>query len=123
MVLLYPVISMNKDIAHMGSRQQLLGNNPSDGLVQLYSNELQVTDQTPPTFIAHSKTDTTVKVVNSQLFYEALQAHHVPSELLVLETGRHGWGLAPKNPELAVWKDKCLAWMTAQHLIPPDPAH
>jgi len=117
LVLLYPVISMTADIAHGGSRKQLLGDNPSDELVNLYSNELQVTDQTPPTFIAHSKPDKTVKIVNSERFYEALQPHHVPSELVELETGGHGWGLAPKNPELAVWKEKCLAWMAGQHLL------
>jgi acetyl esterase/lipase len=117
LLLLYPVISMNAQIAHGGSRTQLLGENPSDDLVRLYSNELQVTDQTPPTFIAHSKPDKTVKIANSERFYEALQQHHVPSELIELETGGHGWGLAPKNPELSVWKEKCLAWMASQHLL------
>lgn len=122
MVLVYPVISMYKPIAHAGSRKSLLGDNPSDTLVEQFSNELQVTDQTPPAFITHSRTDTTVKVVNSEIFYDALKAHKVPAELLVLDTGRHGWGLAPKNPELAVWKEKCLAWMMTQRLIPADAA-
>jgi acetyl esterase/lipase len=117
MILCYPVISMKEPIAHAGSRKCLLGDNPTDALVEKWSNEMQVTDQTPPAFIVHSKTDTTVKVINSELFYQAMQAHHIPSELLVLETGRHGWGLAPKNPELAVWKEKCLDWMNRQRLL------
>jgi acetyl esterase/lipase len=117
LVLLYPVISMDAEIAHATSRKQLIGDNPSEELIRLYSNELQVTDQTPPTFIAHSKPDKTVKIVNSERFYAALQQHHVPSELLELETGSHGWGLAPHNPELAIWTDKCLAWMDKQQLL------
>lgn len=118
MVLLYPVISMKPPVAHAGSRKSLLGDNPPEALVELFSNQTQVTARTPPAFIAHSKTDPTVNVTNSELFYQALQGQHVPSELLLLETGRHGWGLAPKNPELSVWKQKCIDWMTRQHLLP-----
>jgi len=120
MVLLYPVISMDATIAHAGSRKALLGDSPSDGLVKSWSNELQVTDQTPPTFIAHSKTDKTVKIINSERFYDALQQHHVPSELVEFETGSHGWGLAPNDPKLSVWTEKCLAWMRKQGYIPSE---
>ncbi len=77
LVLLYPVISMKQEIAHAGSRKYLLGDNPSDDLVTSLSNELQVTPQTPPTFLAASKTDPTVKVINSELFYQALQKANV----------------------------------------------
>lgn len=111
LVLLYPVISMKTPIAHSGSRHFLLGDTPSDDLVESLSNEMQVTAQTPPTFLAASKTDPTVKIINSELFYQALQKNSVPSQLVEFDTGGHGWGLAPKTPELAVWKDKCLTWL------------
>lgn len=111
LVLLYPVISMKADIAHGGSRTNLLGKNPSDTLVESLSNETQVSDQTPPTFIAHSKTDPTVKVVNSELFYAVLQKHGVTSEILLLPTGGHGWGLSMKDPAIGIWKEKCLAFL------------
>jgi acetyl esterase/lipase len=120
LVLLYPVISMKQEIAHAGSRHFLLGDIPSDELVQSLSNETQVTAQTPPTFLAASKTDPTVKIINSELFYQALQKAGVPSQLVEFNTGGHGWGLAPNNPELAVWKDTCLTWMNERGFMSPS---
>ena len=77
MVLCYPVISMSKNIMHAGSRNNLIGNTPADDLAKLYSNELQVTKQTPPTFLVHANDDRAVPVENSLLFYQALKDNGV----------------------------------------------
>ena len=114
MLLVYPVITMRAGITHPGSRHILLGDHPPEKLVDLYSNESQVTADTPPAFIVHSRPDQTVPIKNSELFAEALKSHKVPVELLILPTGGHGWGLAKNDPAVAVWADKCLAWMAGR---------
>ena len=79
MLLAYPVVTMNKDLTHKGSRDNLLGKNPSDELVKLYSNELQVNKQTPLTFIIHARDDGAVPIANSENLLEALQKNKVPA--------------------------------------------
>jgi acetyl esterase/lipase len=111
MILVYPVISMQKGTTHAGSRVNLLGRDPSDELVKLYSNELQVTAETPPTFLVHAGDDTTVPVKNSLLFYEALVAHKVPAELHVYPHGGHGFSLALKQGHLQDWAQACARWL------------
>lgn len=91
-ILLYPVISMNPELTHAGSRHNLLGDNPSAKLEKELSNDLQVNKKTPPAFIALSEDDRVVKPENSRLYYEALQARNIPAELKVYPTGGHGWG-------------------------------
>ncbi len=110
MILLYPVITMG-EFAHQGSKLNLLGENPTPDLVKQYSNELQVTKETPPTFIAHSVADSVVPIENSLLFAEALRKVRVPFELHLYEQGPHGFGLAPTNPVLASWTDRCADWL------------
>lgn len=97
-VLCYAVISMRPDLTHEGSRRNLLGENPSAALVDLLSNEKQVTDQTPPCFLWHTGEDDAVKVENALRFASALHAHKVPFDLHVYERGRHGIGLMDKSP-------------------------
>jgi acetyl esterase/lipase len=110
MVLLYPVISFSDSIGHTGSRESLIGKHPDPALVLAYSNERQVTAQTPPTFIIHAEDDETVPVLNSLNFYEALVRHGVPSELHVYPRGGHGWGLW--NPlSRDQWPDRLKEWM------------
>ena len=110
MILLYPVISFSDEIGHIGSRTNLLGKTPSADLIKLYSNELQVTAQTPPTFLMHAGDDESVKVANSLRFYEALNKNNVPAELFVFPKGGHGFGLInPTSPDR--WMDRCLDWM------------
>jgi dipeptidyl aminopeptidase/acylaminoacyl peptidase len=87
MILLYPVISFEDSIAHRGSRDNLIGLHPDAALVREYSNELQVTAQTPPTFLVHAGDDKTVPVANSLHFYEALQANGVPAEMHIYPKG------------------------------------
>lgn len=96
-ILCYAVITMGEH-THKGSRNNLLGENPDQSLIELLSNELQVTDQTPPCFIWHTWEDTAVDVENSLQFAAALRAHRVPFDLHVYQKGRHGIGLNDKSP-------------------------
>lgn len=110
MILLYPVITMG-EFTHAGSKKYLLGENPTPELIKLYSNELQVTKDTPPTFIFHTMTDATVPVENAMLFASALRKNGVPFEFHLYEQGPHGVGLAPANPYLASWAARCADWL------------
>ena len=111
MLLIYPVITMRGPFAHRGSRKNLIGDYADSTLVRSLSNELQVTRDTPPTFLVHSTDDTTVPVENSLLVYQALRAADVPAEMHVYEHGGHGYGLAPADPVLSAWTTACEAWM------------
>jgi len=117
MLLVYPVISMGPK-THRGSRTNLMGPNPPQELIDLLSNEKQVTEKTPPTFLVHSKTDTAVPVENSAMFYEALKANKVPAEFLELPTGAHGLGCG-KGELWAAWQEKCLLWLAGRGLAKP----
>ncbi len=110
MVLCYPVITFGV-FAHKGSKLNLLGENPDPKLVDLLSNELQVTKDTPPTFLFHTTTDGTVPVENSVMFYSALRKAGVPAELHIYERGPHGVGLAPNDPVLATWTSRLADWL------------
>lgn len=92
MMLLYPVITFG-DLAHKGSEYALIGQNAPQALVDLYSNEKQVTATTPPTFIVQAEDDRTVPVQNSLMFYEALLANKVKAEMHIYQAGGHGFGL------------------------------
>jgi acetyl esterase/lipase len=117
-ILIYPVISMG-DKTHQGSKNNLLGANPSKELVELFSNEKQVTDKTPPTFLAHAKDDTVVVPENAQMFYAALQAHKVPSKYLELPSGGHGLN-GYKGPIWDAWQEQSLAWLDELKLLQPS---
>ena len=117
-ILVYPVITMGP-LGHAWTRGNLLGPNPSPDLVKLYSNEQQVTDQTPPTFLAHAQDDTAVSPENSQMFYDALQAHHVPSVYLKLPSGGHGLD-GYKGPMWDAWQTESLKWLATLKFIPGE---
>jgi acetyl esterase/lipase len=110
LVLCYPVISFGT-FAHVGSRRNLLGDNPDPKVVENLSNELQVTKDTPPTFLFHTTTDATVPVENSVMFYSALRKAGVPAELHIYERGPHGVGLAPTDPVLSTWPARLADWL------------
>ena len=110
-ILIYPVISMDKNITHTGSRNNLIGNNPSDVMIKLYSNELQVTSNTPPTFLIHATDDDVVPVENSLLYYQALKKNKVSTEMHIYPTGGHGFGLANGNKSLETWSNLLIEWM------------
>lgn len=113
MVLVYPVISVSKPIMHAGSRNNLIGAKPDSSLAKLYSNELQVTKETPPTFLVHTTDDKTVPVENSLLFYQALKDNNVPVEMHIYPTGEHGFGLGVGTGYLESWTDRLVDWMRA----------
>ena len=117
MILCYPVVTMNKETTHSGSRTNLLGKNPSDDLVRLYSNELQVTKNTPPTFIVHSIDDKTVPIVNSENMLKALQEKNVPAELHKFDVGGHGFGMLKRGIPVDNWPDLLKTWLLANKLI------
>lgn len=110
LVLVYPVISMADSITHRGSRNNLIGNNPPADKVQAFSNELQVTPETPPTFLVHATDDKVVGVENSVYFYSALVRNKVPAELHVYERGGHGFGMQTSNPD-EHWMDRLENWL------------
>jgi len=113
-ILSYPVITMQDPYAHLGSRRNLLGDKPDPALTFLLSNELQVTAQTPPTFLFHTTEDQVVPVENSILFYLALRKAGVPVEMHIYQKGRHGVGLAQTDPILRSWPDHLSAWLQLQ---------
>jgi acetyl esterase/lipase len=111
-ILIYPVISMDKSVAHMGSRNNLIGKHPTDEMIKLYSNELQVTTNTPPSFIIHASDDDGVPVENSLFYYQALQKNNVPTEMHIYPKGGHGFGLANGNRSLESWPRLMIEWMS-----------
>ena len=110
MLLIYPVISFNDSIGHIGSRDNLIGKNPDQKLLHLFSNEEQVNAQTPPTFLVHASDDDGVNPENSIQFYQALLKNKVPAELHLYEHGGHGFGLH-NTTTTEDWFASCLAWL------------
>ncbi|WP_347157054.1 alpha/beta hydrolase [Pontibacter chitinilyticus] len=117
MLLLYPVISSDSSIWHKGSFQRLLGDNPSAEQLKNFSNELQVTPQTPPTFLVHASDDDVVPVENSIRFYEALLENKIPVEMHLYEHGGHGFGLN-NSTTTDEWFERCLNWLRSNDFIP-----
>ena len=113
MILMYPVISMSKTYMHQGSRNNLIGANPDSALAKYYSNDLQVTKETPPTFIVHATDDAGVPVENSLSFYQALKTNKVAAEMHIYPYGGHGFGLAVGKGYLNTWTDRCIDWLTS----------
>ena len=111
MALIYPVITFGK-FAHMGSRENLIGNNPSQQLIGLYSSEKQVTAATPPTFLVHAEDDNVVPVENTLMFYEALLKNKVKAEMHIYVSGGHGYGLYNSTTR-DYWFDRLKEWMDA----------
>lgn len=91
-VLFYPVITMDKAFTHMGSHDNLLGKDASPQLEELYSNEKQVTEDTPRAFIVFSDDDDVVPSINGVHYYLALKKNKVPASLYIYPSGGHGWG-------------------------------
>jgi acetyl esterase/lipase len=117
-VLCYPVITMGT-FTHQGSKENLLGKEPDAALIQLLSNELQVTRETPPCFIWHTWEDKAVKVENALQFAGALQKAGVPFDLHIYQQGRHGLGLADKPPfaNAHPWSRDLVFWLKAQGFV------
>jgi acetyl esterase/lipase len=118
MILIYPVISMG-EIGHAGSRKNLLGAEASPELIEKFSNEKQVTADTPPAFLAHAVDDKVVPLANSQLFADALKTKNVPVKLLELPSGGHGLN-GYKGPSWDAWQTQSIEWLVGLKLIPAE---
>jgi acetyl esterase/lipase len=112
-ILLYPVITMDASFTHAGSRRNLLGDNPSEEAIRRFSNNLQITEKTPPAFLVHSADDNGVPVKNSFVYYEGLLKYKIPSELHIFQKGGHGYGLAENRETQSAWPVLCLSWLKA----------
>lgn len=110
-VLFYPVISMKSGLTHTGSRKALLGTQPTQELIEKYSNELYVSAKTPPVFMVHCDDDAAVSPLNSVAFYQALKKHHVPAVLYILPTGGHGWGMRGSFAYYPEWTRLLEKWL------------
>ena len=117
LILGYPVITFEAGVTHAGSVRNLLGENPDPKLIELLSNELHVTPQTPPTFLFHTNADTGVLPENSVRFYLALRKAKVPAEMHVFENGPHGVGLALGDPALGQWPVLLTTWLRGRGLL------
>lgn len=111
MALGYPVITFVEESTHKGSKHNLLGENANAALVEHFSNELQVTAQTPPTLLVHAIDDKGVPVENSLLFFQALKDNDVPATMHIYPTGGHGFSLARDNNHLRGWTERLFEWM------------
>ena len=116
-VLVYPVISFNEQWGHMGSRENLMGKNHDLKLINFYSNELQVTTDTPPTFLILADDDQAVPPRNSIEFYKALKEKGVPAELHIFREGGHGFGMTKKDKPHDQWPMLLIDWMKAEKII------
>jgi len=117
MILGYPVVTMKKGLTHGESRKNLLGQNPSDEIVNLYSNELQVTKKTPPTFMVHAKNDNAVPIANSENLYKALILKKISAELQIYDLGGHGFGMRKSGIPADNWDETLKLWLKKQKLI------
>ncbi|BAV04659.1 Acetyl esterase/lipase [Filimonas lacunae] len=115
-MLIYPVITFSEKFTHKGSREGLIGKTPKPEMVTYFSNELQVTDATPPTFLVHAGDDKAVPVENSLSYYRALNDHHIPAELHVYPGGGHGFGMNNKTTA-DQWTDRLQNWLKGLKVI------
>lgn len=111
-VLLYPVVTLPPPWAHAGSRERLLGPNPSAARVAEFSLEQRARSGLPPFFLAHARDDKTVPVENSTMLATALQQAGIPVESFIVAMGGHGFALG-RGEESARWKDRFLHWLEA----------
>ncbi|MCX6260303.1 MAG: alpha/beta hydrolase [Bacteroidia bacterium] len=116
-LLIYPVVSFDTVITHRGTRNNLIGLNPDIKQVQRFSNELQITADTPPAFLVHSADDKAVPVMNSIGYFRGLQKNNIPVELHIFQKGGHGYGLSPNGGTESSWPGLCIKWLKAMGLI------
>lgn len=121
-VLCYPVIGFDKPYTHRGSQRNLLGSEPNPELVKFYSNEEQVSKETPPAFLWHTTADKAVPVENSIQFYLACKKNGVSASLHVFNQGRHGLGLGKSTPSVKAWPGLCMNWLHEEGFLPSKSA-
>jgi len=109
-ILIYPVISFDSTICHKGSRNNLIGAKATAEKTNFFSNELQVTKNTPPSFLVQAGDDGAVPVENSLRFYEACLKNKVPAEMHLYPKGGHGFGLNNKTTD-DNWMERLKNWI------------
>ncbi len=117
-LLIYPVISMDPAIAHIGSRDRLIGTQPSEADVRTYSPDQMVTADTPPTFLLFAEDDPVVPVENGIQFRAAMKTAGVEIETHLFAKGGHGFGLRrTEGLPVAAWPELLWRWMRARGLV------
>ena len=120
--LIYPVISFRETFTHSGSRSRLLGDDPGEELLDLYSSEVQVTEQTPPAFLV-STYDDRVRAEHILRYWEALRAMDVPAEMHIYEVGGHGYGIRDTGKPVSTWHHRLLEWLRERGLLTVGARH
>jgi len=110
-ILVYPVITFQDQYTHGGSRKNLLGEKPSQELIDRFSNEKNVNANTPPTFLVHAQDDLAVPVENSLLYYQALRANEVSASLHLYPSGGHGFAFGMGKGTVENWRLVLLDWI------------
>lgn len=116
MALIYPVITMDQKATHNGSRKALIGQNPSQSLINQYSNELHINANTPPAFIVHASDDLAVPIENSLLFYQSLIKQGIYTEMHIYPYGGHGFALALSKGHVQTWTARLIEWLNSLNL-------
>ena len=110
-ILIYPVITMEAETTHMGSREALIGKDANQALTDKFSSQKQVTKDTPPAFLAHALDDKLVPYANSVMYTDALRKNGVEAELHLYAKGDHGLQVKAPTDTQAFWHDACEKWM------------
>lgn len=116
-ILVYPVISMDDAITHKMSKSNLLGNSPSPELIEKYSNDKQITANTPPTFIIHAMDDKSVVVENGINYFLSLKKNNVPCEAHFYITGKHGFGMGRAGTTSFNWTKQLEDWLRINNYL------
>jgi acetyl esterase/lipase len=116
-LLIYPVITFDASFTHMGSRNNLIGNDASAEAVKHFSNELQINEKTPPAFLVHSADDKVVPVKNSIVYFDGLNKFSIPVEMHIFQKGGHGYGLSTGKGTQASWPQLCISWLKANSFL------
>jgi acetyl esterase/lipase len=110
-VLGYPVITLEGDAAHAGSRTALLGASPDARLLQENSLQHHVATTIPPTFLFHGSADQTVPVANSLMFFNEVQKFNKQSELHIYQSSIHGIGMTQGQGTMSSWTQALELWL------------
>ena len=120
MLLFYPVVTMG-EYTHKGSRDNLLGNQKNNAdLIALYSNELQVSEDTPPALFLLSDDDKSVPPANSIQMYSVMKEKGISSSMYIFPEGGHGWGCRPTFSYYDLWPTLMWRWLQKQGILPSD---
>ena len=116
-ILVYPVITMEKNITNAWTKQNLLGKNPDEDEIIKFSSEYSVNKNTPPTILIHSSDDKTVSPENSIRYYQALKKFNVPTELHIWEKGGHGYGISQAKGPIKIWPNVVKEWLGQRKIL------